>query len=358
MTESKAHLPATFATLALGTLLMLVALPGVGLAFAPAVLFDSPELLDGGYLEGAFNGLVSFEKHTGDHVAILKPEPGAPPSPEECVAMVKKALAEGREPIVSVGFSFADAFRELTPKNPLVRFVIIDEIVDAPNVASIVFREEEGSFLVGALAAMATKTNTVGFVGGMDCELIRRFGCGFAQGVAHQRPGVQVLTAMAGTTVMAWENPAKGEALAKAMIAQGADVIYHAAGRTGEGVIKACADAKVLAIGVDSNQNHLAPGFVLTSMLKRMDVALFLTLSEAKAGAWTPGTRRLGLKEGALDWAVDEHNIMLIDLREQEELDRLSFEIIAGLLRVHVYKERWGCPDIDFGPPPDAAPGE
>ena len=152
-------------------------------------------------------------------------------------------------------------------------------VVDLPNVQSIVFKEQEGSFLVGALAAMKSETGKVGFVGGMDIPLIRRFACGYVQGVKHINPGATVFQKMTGTTPAAWNDPARGGELAKSMYDDGADIVYAAAGGTGLGVLQAAADNNKLSIGVDSNQNHIQPGSVLTSMLKRVDVASYEVLS-------------------------------------------------------------------------------
>src|SRR5690606_34333676 len=154
-------------------------------------------------------------------------------------------------------------------------FVVIDGVVKAPNVASVVFKEHEGSFLVGMMAAMASRSGKVGFVGGMDIPLIRRFQCGYEQGAKYANPKVEVLAAMTGTTPAAWSDPARGGELAKSQFAKGVDVVFAAAGGSGVGVYQAAKDAGKLAIGVDSNQNHLHPGTMLTSMVKRIDVAVY-----------------------------------------------------------------------------------
>jgi basic membrane protein A len=158
---------------------------------------------------------------------------------------------------------------------PKLNFVIVDMVVGLPNVQSVVFKEQEGSFLVGAMAAMASKTGKVGFVGGMDIPLIRRFQCGYEQGAKFANAKAEVFANMTGTTGAAWNDPTRGGELAKAQFAKGADVVFAAAGGTGTGVYQAAKDSGKLAIGVDSNQNHLQPGTMLTSMLKRVDVAVY-----------------------------------------------------------------------------------
>ena len=185
-------------------------------------------------------------------------------------------------------------------------------VVDAPNVRSVVFREHEGAYVVGLLAAMASKTGKVGFVGGMDIPLIRKFACGYKQGALAVNADAEVFQSMTGTTYLAWNDPTKGHELATSQIEQGADVILHGAGTTGLGVLQAAADKGKLGIGVDSNQNHLHPGNMLTSMLKRVDVAVERTFSDAASGEWSAGIRSLGLKENGLGWALDEHNRDLI----------------------------------------------
>ena len=177
----------------------------------------------------------------------------------------------------------------VAPEFPDTDFVIIDMVVDQPNVRSVVFNEHEGSYLVGVLAAMASETGKVGFVGGMDIPLIRKFACGYVQGVKAANPDAEVFQNMTGTTGAAWNDPVKGGELAKSQIDRGADVVYHAAGGTGVGVLQAAADAGKLGIGVDSNQNHLHPGHVLTSMLKRVDNAVYDAMMDVQNGEWTVG---------------------------------------------------------------------
>ncbi len=324
--------------------------PGLAWAFNPLVLFDTSKLDDGGYTESAYNGVLAFEKYLSKKVTILTPDKSDIKPESGFENLVAQAAENSYDPIVSVGFSYESSFVALAPKYPDTHFIIIDAVVPGPNVQSIVFREEEGSFLVGYLAGMATHSQKVGFVGGLDCELIRKFGCAYAQGVWYMNPSIEVFSAMAGDTVKAWINPERGAQLARELIAQGVDVIYHASGMTGDGVIQAAAEADIWAIGVDSNQNHMAPGNMLTSMLKRMDVAVFLALSQVAEGRWRPGVLQLGLKEGAIDWALDEHNVVLITDDMQDRMDDLSFEILAGLLKVYKYTDADKCPYIDFGP--------
>jgi basic membrane protein A len=229
---------------------------------------------------------------------------------------------------------------------PDTRFGIIDMVVEQPNVKSVVFTEHEGSFLVGMMAGMASKTATVGFIGGMDIPLIRRFGCGYAQGVVAANPDAKVLLNMTGTTPAAWNDPVKGSELAKSQKSQGADVIYAAAGGTGIGVLQAAADEGILSIGVDSNQNYLFPGKVLTSMMKRVDNAVYTAFTE---GVDLPaGVNVMDLKSEGVGYAMDEHNAALVTPEMKAAVDAAAAKIISGELVVHDYMTDNACPAASF----------
>ena len=218
---------------------------------------------------------------------------------------------------------------------------------DLPNVRSIVFKEEEGSYLVGMLAAMASKTGKIGFVGGMDIPLIRKFACGYVQGAKAVNPDIEVFQNMTGDTGAAWNDPVKGGELARSQFERGADVVYHAAGGTGMGVLQAAADAGKLGIGVDSNQNHLHPGSVLTSMLKRVDNAVYESLHgrqerrhrrrmERRQGARAcRGGRRLGARR---------QQQALITPEMQKAVDEARAKIVSGEIKVHDYMADSACP--------------
>jgi basic membrane protein A and related proteins len=242
-----------------------------------------------------------------------------------------------------VGFAQADAVQKVAAEFPKTRFTVIDGIVKLPNVQSVLFKEHEGSFLVGMLAAMASKTGKVGFVGGMDIPLIRRFECGYAQGAKYANPQIEVLQNMTGTTPSAWNDPGRGGELAKAQFDRGVDVIYAAAGNTGLGVYQAATDAHKFAIGVDSNQNYLHPGVMLTSMVKRVDLAAYNSLMTAKNDAWQGGITVLGLKEGGIDWALDQYNEKLISPAMKAKVDQAKADIIGGKIVVYDYMEHNDC---------------
>jgi basic membrane protein A len=226
---------------------------------------------------------------------------------------------------------------------PKTRFTVIDAVVKLPNVQSVLFKEQEGSFLVGMLAAMASKSGKVGFVGGMDIPLIRRFECGYEQGAKYANPQVEVLQNMTGTTPSAWNDPGRGGELTKSQFDRGVDVVYAAAGNTGLGVYQAAVDAHKLAIGVDSNQNYLHPGTMLTSMVKRVDLAAYDSLKAAKDGKWQGSMTVLGLKEGGVDWAYDQYNEKLITPEMKAKVDAAKADIISGKIEVHDYMAHNDC---------------
>src|SRR5210317_152443 len=264
---------------------------GAGAAFAePALIFDLGGKFDKSFNEMAFTGAQRWAEETGNSFREIELQ-----SEAQREQALRRFAEAGANPIVMAGFAFASALETVADEYPDTKFTIIDMVVDKPNVRSVVFNEHEGSYLVGMMAAQASKSGKVGFVGGMDIPLIRKFACGYVQGAKEAKAGTEVFENMTGTTPTAWNDPAKGAELTQSQIDRGADVIYHAAGGTGVGVIRAAADAGKLAIGVDSNQNGMAPGSVLTSMLKRVDVAAYDTLKDAMDGNFTSGVVSLGL---------------------------------------------------------------
>ena len=240
------------------------------------------------------------------------------------------------------GFSFASSLSEIAPDFPDTKFVIIDMVVDAPNVRSTVFKEQEGSYLVGMMAAMASKSGTVGFVGGMDIPLIRRFACGYVLGARAVNGDAKIIQNYTGTTYHAWNDPIKGGELTKAQISQGADVVYHAAGGTGLGVLQAAADAGILGIGVDKNQNHLQSGSVLTSMVKRVDVAVYNAFTQG--ANLTTGFEVMGLGNGGVAYSMDSHNANLVSAEMLTAVEAAKAEIIAGDIEIHDAMSDNSCP--------------
>ena len=300
--------------------------------FLPAIVYDMGGKFDKSFNEAAYNGAERFRADTG--IAYREFEVTNPAMREQAL---RNMARRGASIVVAMGFAQAAAVEIVAREFPDTRFTLIDMVVDQPNVQSIVFKEHEGSFLVGMLAAMASKTGKVGFVGGMDIPLIRKFACGYEQGVKHVDADAEVYQNMTGTTPAAWNDPVKGGELARSQFDRGADVIYAAAGGTGLGVLQAAADDGKLSVGVDSNQNHLQPGSVLTSMLKRVDVAAYDVYKTAMEGAWTPGIKVLGLEEDGVGWALDEHNRALITEEMEAAAEKARAAIIAGEIAVHDY---------------------
>lgn len=307
-------------------------------AIKPAIVYDKGGKFDKSFNEGVFIGAEKFRTETG--IAFRDFEPNNDAQIEQAL---RRFARDGHSPIVAVGFSQATALQKVAAEFPQLKFTIIDMVVELPNVQSVVFKEHEGSYLVGLLAAMASKSNKVGFVGGMDIPLIRKFACGYLQGVKAAKKDAEIFQNMTGSTPAAWNDPVKGGELAKSQIDRGADVIYHAAGGTGIGVLRAVADAGKLGIGVDSNQNALQPGRVLTSMLKRVDVAAYNSFAAAKNGTWQPGVSVLGLKEDGIAWALDDNNKELITPEMKEAADKARAEIISGTVKVHDYMSDQKC---------------
>ena len=305
----------------------------------PGVVYDLGGKFDKSFNEGVYNGAVKFRADTGIDFREFEVQ-----TDSQRVQALRNFARRGHDPILAVGFQYASSLAKVAPEFPDTRFAIIDSVVDEPNVQSIVFREHEGSFVVGVLAAMAAEGGKIGFVGGMDVPLIRRFACGYVQGARHAKPGVEVFQNMTGTTGAAWNDPVKGGELAKSQFDRGAEVVYHAAGSTGLGVLQAAADAGRLGIGVDSNQNHLHPGHVLTSMLKRVDVAAYDVFDSARRDAWRSGVRVFGLKENGVGWSLDEHNEALVTPAMRSAAEDAVERIVAGEIEVHDYVADGACP--------------
>jgi basic membrane protein A len=258
-------------------------------------------------------------------------EPGDPTSIEPCM----RAFAErGYDLIIGVGFAQMPIMQTVARDYPELKFAIIDGVIDLPNVASLIFEEHEGSFLVGMIAGSVTKTDKIGFVGGMDIPLIHKFAKGYEEGARHANPKVQVFENYVGVTDAAWNNPGKGKELAKAQIERGADIIFQAAGNSGLGVFDAAEETARLAIGVDSNQNWVKPGFILTSMIKRVDVSVYNTVKELVEGRFNGGIHMFGLENDGVGYALDQYNEALIPKSVLDQVERAKQEIIAGRIKV------------------------
>ena len=299
----------------------------------PAVVYDMGGKFDKSFNEAAYRGIEQWKKETGK--PYLEFEIANETQREQAL---RRMAERGASPIIGIGFGQAAALEKIAKEFPKLQFTLIDMVVALPNVQSVVFREQEGSFLVGVMASTASKSGKVGFIGGMDIPLIRKFQCGYEQGVKYANPKAEVFSNMTGTTGAAWADPARGSELAKAQFGKGADVVFAAAGGTGMGVYQAAKDAGKLAIGVDSNQNHIQPGTMLTSMLKRVDVAVYET-----AKAYKPGVTVLGLKEGGVDYAMDDNNARLVSADMRKKVDAAKADIIDGKIKVADYMAVNAC---------------
>lgn len=320
----------SYATLALG-----LSAPAI---FAdPAMIFDLGGKFDKSFNEAANAGAQRWKEETGGSYREIELQ-----SEAQREQALRRFAEVGANPIIMAGFAFGNVLSEVALDYPDTKFVLIDMVVDSPNVRSVVFNEHEGSYLVGMMAAQASKTGTVGFIGGMDVPLIRKFACGYVQGVKAVNADAKIIQNMTGTTPAAWNDPVKGSELTKAQISQGADIVYAAAGGTGVGVLQTAADENILSIGVDSNQNYLFPGQVLTSMVKRVDNAVYGAM---KAGTDVEtGLFIMGLANGGVGYALDEHNAALVSDAMKASVDAAATEIAAGTLSVHDYMSDNVCP--------------
>jgi basic membrane protein A len=302
-----------------------------------AIVFDKGGKDDRSFNSSAYTGAMAAKDKLGAVIKYVEA-----PDANSFEPMLKDfAKKDDVDLIVAIGVSQSDALAKIAPQFPKKKFLIIDAEVKGPNISCALFQEQEGSYLVGAIAALKSKTGVVGFIGGMDIPLIRRFQMGYEAGVKKINPKAKVLVNYVGVTGDAWHNPAKAKELALAQISGKADVIFHAAGASGEGLFDAVEEKPgVFAIGVDSNQNWVKSGKVLTSMLKRVDTAVFETVADLEKGKFKAGVRRFGLKDGGIDYAMDNNNKSLITPEMKKKVDALKAKIIAGKIKVPDYYEK------------------
>ena len=308
----------------------------------PAVIYDMGGKADKSFNESAFQGAERFKEETGTEYKEFEIQNDA-----QREQAMRRFAQDGANPIVVIGFSQAAALEKVADEFPETNFAIVDMVVEKPNVRSVVFKEQEGSYLAGVMAAKASESGKVGFVGGMDIPLIRKFACGYAQGVKSVNPEAEVIVNMTGTTPAAWNDPVKGGEITKTQIDQGADVVYAAAGSTGLGVLQTAADSGALSIGVDSNQNYLHPGKVLTSMVKGVDNAVYNAFKDQTEGKFTPGFSVLGLKEEGVGVAMDDNNKPLVTEEMQAAVDKAAEDIKSGTVEVHDFMSDNSCPALD-----------
>lgn len=310
------------ASVALG---LSVTAASVAADFQPVLLYDIGGKFDKSFNEAAYTGAARFKEEFSATFRDFEPN-----SETQYEQALKRFARRKADLIVAVGVGYSVAVRNVAARYPDVKFTVIDAVIDLPNVQSITFKENEGSFLVGMIAALKTESNTIGFLGGMDIPLIRRFERGYRQGAEFVNSDLTFIENYVGTTPSAWNDPIKAAEMARSQYARGADIIFAAAGPSGLGVIQAAKDNGKLAIGVDSNQNHVAPGFVLTSMLKRVDLAVYQAMKAASEGTWAAGHQVMGLAQGGVDFALDEHNAALISDEIKAKLEDARAKIVSG----------------------------
>jgi basic membrane protein A len=303
------------------------------------IVYDAGGKFDKSFNQSAAEGIERFKKQNGINVFE------AQASSDTQAEQVLRGLARKKlDLIISVGFSQTQAVQKVAAEFPAVHFVLIDGTANGKNVNSILFKEQEGSYLVGVAAAMAAKSGKIGFVGGMDIPLIRAFECGYAQGAKAVNPKIDIQQNMVGTTAAAWNDPAKGGELARAQFDRGADVVFAVAGGSGLGVLQMAKTKGKLAIGVDSNQNDIQPGSVLTSMVKNVGNATYDALMQAKAGQYGSGVTYKGLKEGGVDWALDKNNRAVVSAAMEKRVSQAKADIISGKIKVVDYRAAGSCP--------------
>lgn len=303
-----------------------------GRAITIGLVLSVGGLGDKSFNDSAYEGLTRAARELG-----IEPIYGQPEQMAEDERYLRQYAEQGMDLVIAVGFLMKDALEKVAGEFPDTRFAIIDAVVEEPNVASLVFREHEGSFLVGAIAGLVTRTGKVGFVGGMDIPLIHKFEVGYTEGVRYVNPDAGVLVAYAGSGPQAFHDPVKGKSIALSQFDRGADIIFQAAGSTGNGVIDAAQERGLFAIGVDANQNYMAPGHVLTSMLKRVDVSVFEIIKDVAEGKFTGGIHIYGLEVDGVGYALDEYNEGLIPEEVLDRVDEIKTDIVSGRIQVTDY---------------------
>lgn len=311
-----------------------LSIPALANALKVGLVLDKGGRDDKSFNAAAFQGATEAKEKLGIDLKVVESSDDAALEPA-----LQTFAQQGYPLVIGIGYIMRTPIERVSKKFPKTHFLLVDADAKSPNVRSILFKEHEGSFLVGALAALTSKTKTVGFVGGMAIPLIRRFELGYRAGVRHIDPKATVVVNYVGESSDAWRNPMKGKELALSQYNKNADIIFAAAGASASGVFDAAEQLKKFIIGCDSNQNWIKPGRVLTSMLKRVDKAVYETIKLEKEGKFTAGLESLGLKEGGVDYAVDEHNKALITPEVKKRVEAIRKEILAGKIKVPDYYE-------------------
>ncbi|MFZ6688114.1 BMP family lipoprotein [Undibacterium sp. SXout11W] len=304
-----------------------------------AVIYDAGGKFDKSFNQSASEGADRFKKETKINVIEVQVA-----SDTQAEQMLRNLARKNVDLIAAIGFAQAQAVQNIAKEFPKTKFVIIDGVAKGDNVNSVLFKEQEGSYLVGVAAALSSKSKKLGFIGGMDIPLIRNFSCGYTQGAKATDSKIDVVQNMVGTTTAAWNDPAKGGELARAQMERGVDVIFAAAGGSGMGTLQAVKEKGKLGIGVDSNQNYIHPGNMLTSMVKRVDQVIYDSFMEVKNGTWKGGVTYKGLKEGGVDWALDKDNRSVVSADVEKRVNAAKQDIISGKIKVVDFRDANKCP--------------
>ena len=304
-----------------------------------AVIYDAGGKFDKSFNQSASEGAERFKKET--KISFMEVQVASDTQTEQ---VLRNLARKNVDLIAAIGFAQGQAVQNIAKEFPKTKFVLIDGVAAGDNVSSVLFKEQEGSYLVGVAAAMASKSKKLGFVGGMDIPLIRAFACGYVQGAKAVDAKIDVTQNMVGTTAAAWNDPAKGGELARAQFDRGVDVVFAVAGGSGMGALQMAKTKGKLAVGVDSNQNYLHPGTMLTSMVKRVDQAIYDSFMQVKNGNWKAGIINKGLKEGGVDWALDKDNRSLVTPEIEKRVNAAKQDIINGKVKVIDYRAESKCP--------------
>jgi basic membrane protein A len=313
----------------------LVPISSIGAEFKVGLVLDRGGKDDKSFNTSAYEGATRAKEKLGVFVKYVEAADDNAFEP-----MLRAFAQRDFDLIIGIGFAQKEPIKKVAAQFSKKHFAIIDAQVDAPNVRSLMFEEHEGAYLVGAIAAMTSKTGKIGFVGGMDIPLIRRFHMAYEAGAKKINPQIVVSANYVGITSEAWNNPPKGKELAMSQYDSGADIVFAAAGASGLGVFDAAEEKKKYAIGVDANQDWMKPGLILTSMLKRVDQAVYLTIEESKSGAFVGGVKRFGLANKGIDYSVDQYNEKILTEPVRKRAEELKAQIIAGKIDVPDYYKK------------------
>lgn len=303
--------------------------------FKVGLVLDKGGRDDKSFNSAAFRGATEAKEKLGIQLKVVESSDDTALEPS-----LRTFAQHGYDLIIGIGFIMKTPIEKVAKQFPKTNFMIVDSLVTLPNVRAIIFKEHEGSYLVGAIAALTSKSKVIGFVGGMDIPLIRRFEMGYKAGAIAAVPTAKVITNYVGSSTDAWRNPTKGKELALSQFSKKVDVIFAAAGASGMGVFDAVEEKNILGIGVDSNQNWVKPGKILTSMVKKVDTAVYQTIEESFKGGFKAGEFSLGLLENMIDFSVDEHNRKILTPQIENTVLELKKKIIEKKIQVPDYYEK------------------